>query len=241
MIKFSLVDVSSIQSNVPRSKFSEDEIEQLADMILECEGVLNVILLTQIGINQYSVLEGDLEYYAAVRAKEKNLRQGEIINAIIVPNNNQESFLKQAEVFKNLSSSKIVVSNESLLESRVQNIELRFERQLNELAELQRQQQQAIEARFKAFEQYIKPPSNPLDILNNCEKLEELTLKLERAKIKNSEKLSKAIFEARQKKQQSKFNDYQDVFISVKALLKEKNVKGLLGDKTMLAIIDALS
>ncbi|MFM6209407.1 MAG: hypothetical protein ACKPEZ_28790, partial [Planktothrix sp.] len=103
MIKFSLVDVSSIQASVPRSNFSEEQIEQLADMILECEGVLNVILLTQTGINNYRVLAGDLEYYAALRAKEKNPRQGEMINAVIVQPQNQEVLLKQAELFKNSS------------------------------------------------------------------------------------------------------------------------------------------
>lgn len=99
MIKFYFVDVKAIQSNVPRSNFSEEQIEQLADMILESEGVLNVILLTQTGINSYNVLVGDLEYYAAVRAKEKNPRQGEMINAVIVQPSNQEILLKQAEFF----------------------------------------------------------------------------------------------------------------------------------------------
>ena len=80
-------------------KFPKKQIEQLADMILESEGVLNVILLTQTGINSYNVLVGDLEYYAAVRAKEKNPRQGEMINAVIVQPSNQEILLKQAEFF----------------------------------------------------------------------------------------------------------------------------------------------
>ncbi|BBD54083.1 hypothetical protein NIES204_13710 [Planktothrix agardhii NIES-204] len=119
MIKFSLVDVSSIQARVPRSNFSEDQIEQLADMILECEGVLNVILLTQIGMNQYRILEGDLEYYAAVRAKEKNLRQGEMINAVIVQPSNQDTLLKQADFFK----TGVEVIDETSLISRLQKIE----------------------------------------------------------------------------------------------------------------------
>lgn len=125
MIKFYFVDVSSIQSNVPRSNFSEDQIEQLADMILESEGVLNVILLTQTGINSYNVLAGDLEYYAAVRAKEKNPRQGEMINAVIVQPQNQDTLLKQAE----LLNKGVKVIDETSLESRL-------EKQLREFMEL---------------------------------------------------------------------------------------------------------
>lgn len=126
MIKFYFVDVSSIQSNVPRSNFSEDQIEQLADIILESEGVLNVILLTQTGINSYNVLAGDLEYYAAVRAKEKNPRQGEMINAVIVQPSNQDTLLKQAEL---LNKGVKVIDGTSL--------ESRLEKQLREFMELQ--------------------------------------------------------------------------------------------------------
>ncbi|CAD5923753.1 hypothetical protein [Planktothrix agardhii] len=134
MIKFYLVDVSSIQSNVPRSNFSEEQIEQLADMILECEGVLNVILLTQTGINQYRILEGDLEYYAAVRAKEKNLRQGEVINAVIVPPSNQDTLLKQADFLKNCASS---VQQEGVKVIDETSLESRLEKQMREFRELQ--------------------------------------------------------------------------------------------------------
>jgi len=129
MIKFYFVDVSSIQSNVPRSDFSEDQIEQLADMILESEGVLNVILLTQTGINNYIVLAGDLEYYAAVRAKEKNPRQGEMINAVIVQPQNQDTLLKQAEFFT-VKPEEVKVIDETSLESRL-------EKQMREFRELQ--------------------------------------------------------------------------------------------------------
>jgi hypothetical protein len=125
MIKFYFVDVKAIQSNVPRSNFSEEQIEQLADMILESEGVLNVILLTQTGINSYNVLVGDLEYYAAVRAKEKNPRQGEMINAVIVQPSNQDTLLKQAEL---LNKGVKVIDGTSL--------ESRLEKQIREFMEL---------------------------------------------------------------------------------------------------------
>ncbi|VXD15340.1 ParB N-terminal domain-containing protein [Planktothrix paucivesiculata] len=134
MIKFYFVDVSSIQSNVPRSNFSEDQIEQLADIILESEGVLNVILLTQTGMNSYKVLAGDLEYYAAVRAKEKNPRQGEMINAVIVQPSNQDTLLKQADFFKNRS---FPVQQEGVKVIDETSLESRLEKQMREFRELQ--------------------------------------------------------------------------------------------------------
>ncbi|MFM6455826.1 MAG: hypothetical protein ACKPH7_28915 [Planktothrix sp.] len=167
MIKFSLVDVSSIQSNVPRSNFSEEQIEQLADMILECEGVLNVILLTQIGINNYRVLAGDLEYYAALRAKEKNPRQGEMINAVIVQPQNQEVLLKQAELFKNSSFTvepkPVIVRDETSLESGLK-------KQLDQLIELQNQDHKKTQAEFQTLSQMIS--SGNSDINNRLQQLE---------------------------------------------------------------------
>ena len=155
MIKFSLVDVSSIQASVPRSNFSEEQIEQLADMILECEGVLNVILLTQIGMNQYSILEGDLEYYAAVRAKEKNLRQGEMINAVIVQPSNQDTALKQADFFK--KGVKVIGKTP-------------LEKQLHELRELQNQDHKETQAKFQTLSQTIS--SGNSEINNRLQQLE---------------------------------------------------------------------
>lgn len=167
MIKFSLVDVSSIQASVPRSNFSEEQIEQLADMILECEGVLNVILLTQIGINNYRVLAGDLEYYAAVRAKEKNPRQGEMINAVIVQPQNQEVLLKQAELFKN---SSFTVEPKPVIVRDETSLVLGLEKQLDQLIELQNQDHKKTQAEFQTLSQMIS--SGNSDINNRLQQLE---------------------------------------------------------------------
>jgi len=156
MIKFYFVDVSSIQSNVPRSDFSEDQIEQLADMILESEGVLNVILLTQTGINNYIVLAGDLEYYAAVRAKEKNPRQGEMINAVIVQPSNQDTLLKQVEL---LNKGVKVIDETSL------------EKQLHELRELQNRDHRETNTKFETLSQMIS--SGNSEINNRLQQLEK--------------------------------------------------------------------
>ena len=152
MITFSIVDVSSIQSNVPRSNFSEEQIEQLADMILECEGVLNVILLAQTGINNYQVLAGDLEYYATVRAKEKNPRQGEMINAVITQPQNQNTLLKQAELFKNRSFS---VQQEGVKVMDEISLVSGLEKQLHELRELQNRDHRETNTKFQTLSQTI--------------------------------------------------------------------------------------
>ena len=239
MIKFSYVDVKSITSDVPRSEFSEAEIDTLADLILECEGVLKPIFLQQVDLEQYKVIEGDLEYYAAVRAKEKNLRQGEMINAIIVSPAQEQSIKQQLNFFKKSQSLNVPEKRENNasttnLESRLMNLELRLERTINEMREEIKEDKRKTEERFKAIEGEKKKQISPLEILNTSEQ-EELFKILQRKRVKNADKLADAICKART--QNKSFRDYTDVYDSVRSL----KIKGLLGEKTMFAIIDTLS
>ncbi|MEB3280884.1 MAG: hypothetical protein VKK42_18370 [Lyngbya sp.] len=239
MIKFSYVDVKSITSDVPRSEFSEAEIDTLADLILECEGVLKPIFLQQVDLEQYKVIEGDLEYYAAVRAKEKNLRQGEMINAIIVSPTQEKSIKQQLDFFKksqtlNIPEKRDNNPSQTNLEPRLMNLELRLERTINEIREEIKEDKRKTEERFKAIEGENKKQITPLEILNTWEQGELFKI-LQRKRVKNADKLADAICKARTKN--NSFADYTDVYDAVKSL----NIKGLLGQKTMFAIIDALS
>ena len=233
------MDVKSITSDVPRSEFSEAEIDTLADLILECQGVLKPIFLQQIDLEHYKVIEGDLEYYAAVRAKEKNLRQGEMINAIIVSPAQEQSIKQQLNFFKKSQSLNVPEKRENNasttnLEARLMNLELRLERTMNEMREEIKEDKRKIEERFKAIEGENKKQISPLEILNTSEQ-EELFKILQRKRVKNADKLADAICKART--QNKSFRDYTDVYDSVRSL----KIKGLLGEKTMFAIIDALS
>ena len=71
-IRFYLVDVKDIVSDVDRSQFNETELEQIADKILATGCLVSPLLLKQTGLMRYEVLERHFEYYAAVRANEKD-------------------------------------------------------------------------------------------------------------------------------------------------------------------------
>ncbi|EAW36883.1 hypothetical protein [Lyngbya sp. PCC 8106] len=239
MIKFSYVDVKSITSDVPRSEFSEAEIDTLADLILECEGVLKPIFLQQVDLEHYKVIEGDLEYYAAVRAKEKNLRQGEMINAIIVSPAQEQSIKQQLNFFNKSQSLNVPEKrdnnpSQTNFEPRLMNLELRLERTINEIREEIKDDKRKTEERFKAIEGEKKKQISPLEILNTWEQGELFKI-LQRKRVKNADKLADMICKARAKN--NSFADYTDVYDSVKSL----NIKGVFGQKTMFSIIDALS
>ncbi|MEM9922674.1 MAG: chromosome partitioning protein ParB [Cyanobacteria bacterium P01_D01_bin.50] len=233
MMNFSLVDVRSITSDVPRSNFAEADLDNLADIILEAEGIIRPLVVKTTGIESFSVVDGHFEYYAAVRAKEKDARKGEMVNAFVISPKLEDLVTKQAAILRGKESSSEPVqttSGTSNLESRLQNLELRLEKQINELNSIIRQERETTDEELKQLKNKIPQPSHPLTLINTLDK-DELTLKFQRSRISRAEKLSKAIIDARDKKSNKEFSDYCDVVNSVKGL----------GDKTILTIIDEWS
>ena len=91
MTEFAKVDLKEINSDVSRSSFSEQEIEQLADSILKNDSLLRPLIVKQTGIESFIVLDGHLEFYAAVRAREKILvRPKWLIRLSFLPKMNQQ-------------------------------------------------------------------------------------------------------------------------------------------------------
>ncbi|WP_373524878.1 chromosome partitioning protein ParB [Nostoc sp.] len=236
MINFSLVDVKSITSSEPRSNFSEANLENLADIIIESGGIIRPLVVKMIGVESYTVVDGHFEYYAAVRAREKNPRQAEMVNACVIAPKLEDLVVKQVATIKGIDSSGKPVTPQTettKLEPRLTNLELRLEKQFNELKSEFIQERQRIDSQFKQLENLIPQKvehSNPLSLLNSLDK-DELSIKLQRARIPGAEKLAKAIEDARHKKPKQEFEDYRDVVKSVKDL----------GEKRILTIIDQWS
>jgi DNA uptake protein ComE-like DNA-binding protein len=99
MLKCYFVDVKNISSGIPRSNFVESELEQLADLILELDGLIRPLILRESGVEKYLVIEGHREYYAAVIAKQKNLSKAEMVNAFILPTNVRQSAIDRLGLF----------------------------------------------------------------------------------------------------------------------------------------------
>jgi hypothetical protein len=233
MITFYLVDVKDITSDIPRSNFSEADLDSLADMIIDSGGIIRPLILKATGAESYSVVDGDFEYYAAVRAREKNPRKGEMVNAFVISPKIEDLVTKQATALREIESPDKVFKPDTTtsLEPRLTNIELRFEKQINELKSELAQERQRLDNKFQELSSKITQQSDPLNLLNNLEK-DELFLKLQRSRISGADKIAQAIVDGRQsKKPKPEFKDYRDVI---------KSVKGL-GEKTILTIIDEWS
>lgn len=238
----SLVAVRKITSTVPRSNFADDELEQAAQLILEVEGVINPIVLRRTSLESYEVVDGHLEYYAAARAREIDLRKGEMIGAFIIEPENEELIKKQVKLLRkqkppagagNADSGSDGIeayptnteSRFTSIDSRLTNMESRFENRLNELKAEQRSEIQNMNNRLKELESRIPKPIEPLEALNTLS-LSDLTSKLRRAGI-NIKTIEKIVSE----RDQEKFKSYGNVVARVEGV----------GDKTMVKIIDSFS
>ncbi|MBK1989587.1 hypothetical protein A0J48_018950 [Sphaerospermopsis aphanizomenoides BCCUSP55] len=103
------MEIDGVTSNIPRSEFDEADLDILADSILESGGILKPLLLKKIGFEKYEVIGGHFEYYAAVRAREKNPNRGEIVNAFIIPAEKDDAVLNQVAFLKGLDSPEKIV------------------------------------------------------------------------------------------------------------------------------------
>ncbi|MDT9341487.1 hypothetical protein VV11_019475 [Trichodesmium erythraeum 21-75] len=95
--------VKEITSNVSRSEFSESDLEQVARLILKAEGTIKPLVVRTIGWESYEVVNGHFEYYAALRAKEINPRDGERIGAFIIEGHKADVLEEQVKMLRNIS------------------------------------------------------------------------------------------------------------------------------------------
>ncbi|MEC4819917.1 MAG: ParB N-terminal domain-containing protein, partial [Scytonema sp. PMC 1069.18] len=188
LLSISFVPVKQITSNIPRSNFSDEEINRVAELIVKGEGIINPLILRSTSLESYEVVDGHFEYYAAARAREIDLRKGEMIGAFIIEAENQEVLEAQIQILRNskltnhnsISFPTNISGESNNLESRLTNMESRstntdsrltnFESRVeNRLVELQaeyRREIKAIGETIKLIEDKLPTPIEPLEALN---------------------------------------------------------------------------
>lgn len=195
-VRFYLVDVKEISPTIPRSNFNENELEQLANSILITGCLLKPLLLKQTSPISYELLEGHLEYWAAVKAKEKEPILAEMVSAFVIKPEIKAIAIEQAHVLNKTASLNIpttqlptteVVSTSStnILETRLNNLESRFEREFQEiknLLKLQNTQPSQSDQKLAQIFNQLK------EIETGQSRLEEAVKQSQSVKIKKSQK-----------------------------------------------------
>ncbi|MEM9541024.1 MAG: DUF655 domain-containing protein [Cyanobacteria bacterium P01_E01_bin.42] len=237
---------------ISRSKFSDDVIEKLAQAILKVQGIVDPLILRRQGLDAYEIVEGIFEYYAAARAREIDLRKGEMVSAFILEGEQEEALQEQVKLLRQsrsvavpvvpatpetdqkrgdtVSPQPVVISNNSQFESqllgyhtRLTQVESRFEKRLAEMEQKDKENTKNFENRLKQLEKEKQESLPPVEALNTL-KLEELVSRLKNIPTKNIEKI------VNEREKNGKFQSLADV---------EKRVKGV-GAITLLKICDRL-
>ena len=83
---FFLIDVDTIKCSIPYSKVQdyERQIDRLANLILDSEGIINPVFVKKIGSNSYELVYGEIEYYAMMKVGKIDPEKGESIAAFII-------------------------------------------------------------------------------------------------------------------------------------------------------------
>jgi len=244
--KFYLVDVKDITSDIPRSNFAEADLENLADIILESGGIIRPLVLKAKDAETYTVVDGHFEYYAAVRAREKNPRKGEMVNAFVISPKNEDKIFQQLAIFRgfdysgkaDIQSLNKTNNSESSLPTNDFNL---WTKQINDLRlELaqERQERQKFYDTLKLIESQIPKQITPLEAFNNLSLL-DLIFRLRTAGFTDKKAVSIAESVEKERKK-NKFESLKDVTARVKVASGKKQVKGISGDK-MVDIVDSWS
>jgi hypothetical protein len=175
MWKFLRVDITDINPSLPRETFSETELENLANLIIEMGGLIRPAILKKADNKKvderYNIISGDLEYYASVIANQK-VPDIEMINAFVVDKEAENIALQQIQLLS--PSPGLITTHEKIdnpLDLRMSNLEKRLETQLQAIREEYQKEMKRLEEKIIISP---PPPASPpsksiLELLNSCD------------------------------------------------------------------------
>jgi DNA uptake protein ComE-like DNA-binding protein len=128
-VKF--VDIVSVHTSSSRSGFSQNEVEKLARNFLLSGGSTKPLIVRRINEEEFDVIEGHLEFYAALRAKEID-DNFEMIQAIILDSKNEKAIIEQVNLFKKAVNPPPLPPDNQVIE-RIKNLEDHLSSDINNL------------------------------------------------------------------------------------------------------------
>ena len=231
MAEFGRVEVKSIKAAESRADFSEEQLDQLADLILKGEGALRPVIVKQIDYENYKLLDGALSYYAAVRAREKDSRRGEMVNAFIIKPREDEALARQQiEVLNSgvlSDNSKLpvpsVTDGDAQGQKRPSEWITSFELRLSDTRNTIDVKTRDLEYRLSQLEKAaISKEVDLLQVINTLSK-DDLVARLI---FYGSDKTkAKAILQARSSKENGKFISYEDLVNSTEKFAEKSLLK----------------
>lgn len=232
MSEYYLVDIENIKSDTPRSAFEVKELEKVARNIVAVGGLLSPILLRQESIEAYSVVLGDFEYYAAVRAQELFPEEIETISAFIIQDEFVKDSIEQLNILGKARDRGILRQkngNKSINSGQISNLEDRLNEFMHDFREMQTRSMKDIEHRISDLQEQLPSKVEALELFNQAKDY-ELSERMAKANIKGKT-AKKIIGSIKEERSDRPFSSLKDVVTRVSGL----------GDRGMLTLLDSLS
>lgn len=169
MWDFLLIDLQDVVATKERSYFPETDLHNLANLIVAMKGLMRPVILKKIGFERFQIIEGNLEYYACLIAKEKE-RSLETINAFVVDKEAENIALQQIQLLS--PSPGLITTPEKIdnpLELRMSNLEKRLETQLQAIREEYQKEIKRLEEKIMISPPPPPPSKSILELLNSCD------------------------------------------------------------------------
>lgn len=233
-----LVDINSINCSVERSLFEELELEKLANLILQAEGILQPLIVKKIALDEYELIEGNFEYYAAVKAHEID-DYFEMIRVFIIADEQQELIKKQLDLLRQKSTinsqSLDINQNHNNFEVLINNLESRLSNLIYNLQKQQEENKVELDAKINLIQGNIQKKLNPLNAFNTLGIKDLIScLKTTGISQKESLKIAESIEKERKKEL---FTSLSDIVERVKKPRGKGYIKAI-SDKKMVEIIN---
>ncbi|MEI6426809.1 MAG: hypothetical protein WCO45_00265 [Pseudanabaena sp. ELA607] len=192
-----------------RNQFEESQIETLANLFLQVRDTIKPIIVRKISPISFAILEGYLEYYAALKAEQID-EQFTSIQAYIVPPQLESSVLEQYDFFRSLLRSqdnplntvinhpsesklpnelKLILAQINTLASRMDNFEEKLASQLVNESKLESIVQKTIQKYIAVTESVNPPASKPESSNSNTTKTKSTKTNPTKAKVSKPNKL----------------------------------------------------
>ena len=240
----SIIDIDSIQ--VKSSPFDPaqkaTQIEALANTIIDLGGLINVPVVQQLGVDEYELISGYLEYYAYVKAYEFNPRMPDRITVFVSNTKNQAAIRQQLEILQvieapqqNLPQS--TISNKSEIDLQIKNLESSINNINQNFSASIEQLKGELLAEFEAR---LPQPIPPLDAFNRILEPEialRLQRKLEFIGASKAKKIVAQLQEISKRKNHKPFQSFTEISEVLREQQKNRAVK-LISENNMLKLID---
>lgn len=243
----SIVDIDSIQ--VKDSPFSPErnatKIEALANTIIGLDGLVNVPVVQEIGLDDYELISGHLEYYAYLKAVQINSKLPDRLTVFISNKKNKAAISKQLEILetiektnKDVPTSVSTVTNSSEVDLQLKNLESSIKHNNEVFSDKIEELKTEL---FAELENKLPKPIPPLEAFNRILEPEialQLQRKLEFMGSSKAKKIVSGLQEVSKSENHKPFENFTEIVGLLKEKQKNNRTVRLISEEKMLALID---